>query len=342
MGVAASRRKALLVGLLPLLLFLSACAGSPSTPNVPSAMPPPAVPEARGPLARVRSWAYQIQNQSQGDNLRRLADSRYDLLVIDQTRSVKGEESYDSRAAVARLKDSPNSSGGKKLVVCYIDVGEAESYRWYWQKGWRVGSPEWIVAPDPDGWDENYPVKFWRQEWKSIVEEYVSRIIEDGCDGIYLDWLEVYSFEPVAKAARAERLDVRRELIAFVRDLARYSRVRKPGFILIAQNASELVRVPEYVDLFDAIAQEAIWYEGGGDPDTADQPGDVPVGSEDSAEYLTNLKLWQRQGKPVFNVEYAQQPAHVQRAYRLGMEQGFKTYVTLRPLDALTRTPPEP
>ncbi|MBI2847407.1 MAG: endo alpha-1,4 polygalactosaminidase [Chloroflexi bacterium] len=340
--MASSKRKGLLIGLLLLLLLLSACAVSPSTPSVPYPTPLPAVPEARGPLADIRLWAYQLQGQNEGDNLQKLADSRYDLLVIEQTRSVKSEESYDSKADVTILKGSTNSSGEKKLVVCYIDVGEAESYRWYWQKGWRVGSPEWIVAPDPDGWDENYPVKFWRQEWKNIVKEYVNRIIEDGYDGIYLDWLEVYSFEPVIRAAKAEGLDARMELIRFVRELAEYARDKKPGFLLIAQNASELGGFSEYVEVFDAIAQEAIWYEGGGDPDTAEQPGDVLIDPEDSAEYLANLKAWQRQGKPVFNVEYAQQPAHAQRAYRLGKEQGFKAYVTLRPLDALTSTPPEP
>ena len=292
------------------------------------------------PLRDVRFFAYQLQGQDESGSIGRLADSRYDLLVIDQTRSLKGEEGYDSAADVARLKGSEGSSGGKKVVVCYLDVGEAESYRWYWRDGWRVGSPEWIVAPDPDGWDENYPVKFWRPEWKRIMNEAVDRIIEDGYDGIYLDWLEVYSFEPVAEAARSEGLNARDELVEFVRELTVRAGTKSPGFLCIAQNAAELGSDPEYVELFDAIAQEGVWYEGGGDPDTDETPGDVSVDPELTRELLGDLRLWQERRKPVFDVEYAQESSSVNRAYALGEEHGFKTYVTLRALDALSKTPP--
>lgn len=295
--------------------------------------------ETKNSLENVKFWAYQIQDQYENDNIQKLAASRYDLLVIDQTRSIKGEEDYDDKADVSLLKNSSNSSGGKKIVVCYIDVGEAESYRWYWQKSWQIGDPDWIVAEDPDGWDENYPVKFWRKEWKNIMKKCLDRIIEDGYDGIYLDWLEIYSFEPVAEAAKAEDLDVRLELVKFVRELSQHAHLKNPDFLLIAQNAAELGEFPEYVKLFDAIAQEAIWYDGGGDPDTEEQPGDVPLDSYDSEGYVNHLEDWQALGKPVFNVEYAQKPANAQRAYRLGEEHGFKTYVTLRSLDALTKTP---
>ncbi|MBU4179736.1 MAG: endo alpha-1,4 polygalactosaminidase [Actinobacteria bacterium] len=293
-----------------------------------------------GAIEDVRFFAYQIQDQSWDGNLQKLIDSHYDLLIIDQTRSVKGEEGYDSKGEVARLKGSENSTGGNKIVVCYIDVGEAESYRWYWRDGWKVGDPEWIVAPDPDGWDENYPVAFWDEEWKGIMREAIDGIIEDGYDGIYLDWLEVYSFEPVADAAAAEGLDARDELVEFVRELADHAHSRKPGFLFIAQNAAELGSIPEYVGLFDAIAQEAIWYDGGGDPDSGETEGDVPVDPELTDEYLGALALWRKAGKQVFDVEYAEEPVNTKRAYRLGEDHGFKTYVTLRPLEALTGTPP--
>jgi len=292
------------------------------------------------PLYGMRFFAYQIQGQEEDNNIRKLADSRYDLLVIDQTRSLKGEEGYDSAADVARLKSSTGSSGRKKVVVCYLDVGEAEGYRRYWKDDWRVGDPEWIVAPDPGGWDDNYPVKFWRPEWKEIMNQAVDRIIEDGYDGIYLDWLEVYSFEPVVEAAGSEGLNARDELVEFVRELARRGRSKKPGFLLIAQNAAELGSDPEYVELFDAIAQEGVWYEGGSDPDTDEIPGDVTVDPELTRELLDDLKLWQERRKPILDVEYAQQPSNVRRAYTLGEEHGFKTYVTLRMLDALSQTPP--
>jgi len=294
-------------------------------------------------LKKVRFWAYQIQNQNENGNIKKLAASHYDLLVIDQTRSLKGDENYDSKADVSILKNSPNSrrlSDERKLVVCYLDVGEAESYRWYWKQEWKVGAPEWIVAKDPGGWDENYPVKFWRDEWKSIMKQNLDRIIDDGYDGIYLDWLEVYSFEPVAGAAASEGLDARIELTNFVAELSQYAHSKKPDFLFIAQNAAELETFPDYTKLFNAIAQEAVWYDGTGDPDSGEYPGDEPVDVDESDELVELLKKWQKLGKPVLNVEYAGEDANIKDAYLQGGKNGFKTYVTLRALDKLTSTPP--
>ncbi|MCK5036469.1 MAG: endo alpha-1,4 polygalactosaminidase, partial [Candidatus Sabulitectum sp.] len=149
---------------------------------------------AVGDLSDVEFWMYQIQDQHMDGAIEALGNTHYDMLVIDQTRSIIGEEGWDSAGDVAYLQ----STG--KLVICYIDVGEAEDYRWYWQAGWEVGNPSWIAGEDPDGWDGNYPVLFWHDDWKVIMAEYLTRIINDGYDGIYLDWLEVYDFEAVIDA----------------------------------------------------------------------------------------------------------------------------------------------
>jgi len=289
-------------------------------------------------LKNVRFWAYQIQDQDENGNIQKLASTHYDLLVIDQTRSLKGQEDYNSKKDVDLLKKSANSKGKRKLVICYIDIGEAESYRWYWQTNWKIGDPDWIVAEDPDGWDENFPVKFWEDEWKEIMERNIDRIIEDGYDGVYLDWLEIYSFKQVADAAKQEGLDTRVELIKFIDEVSEYARSKKPDFIFIAQNAAEMGKYPEYVRLFDAIAQEAVWFDGSGDPDTGEHQGDRRIDKEDSRELINYLEEWQKLGKPVFNVEYAKDPDMVKEAYRQGGKNGFLTYVTLRPLDRITNT----
>lgn len=293
----------------------------------------------KGKLAGVKTWAYQIQDQNAGSNIDKLIDSHYDLLVIDQTRSLLGDEGYDSKDEVSLLKKSDNSTDGQKIVICYLDVGEAEGYRWYWQDNWEVGSPEWIVAEDPDGWDENYPVKFWRQQWKKIMKQAIDKIIDDGYDGIYMDWLEVYSFEPVAKAAKNEGLDSVEEMIEFVNELADYARLKKKDFIIIAQNAAELGEKKRYIDVFDAIAQEAIWFDGG-DSDKEEKVGDVRNVKQLTGEYIKYLNIWQKANKPILDVEYATTPKNAVEAYELGNKNGFLTYVTTRPLDSLTKTKP--
>ncbi len=238
------------------------------------------------------------------------------------------------------LKQSAADEGRERTVLAYLDVGEAESYRWYWQEDWEVGSPEWIVAPDPDGWDENYPVAFWYDEWRDIMFNSIDGLIADGYDGAYLDWLEVYDFEPVAEMANAQGLDPEDELVSFVRALSDYAHAQDPEFILVAQNAAELGSRAEYREIFDAVAQEAVWFDGGGDPDDEEQVGDVAQDPELTQEYLDYLAVWQDAGVPVWVCEYATQADNVESAYELADEHGFLGYVTTRPLDQLTDTPP--
>jgi endo-alpha-1,4-polygalactosaminidase (GH114 family) len=99
-------------------------------------------------------------------------------------------------------------------------------------------------------------------------------------------------------------------------------------------------RVPGYMDLFDGIAQEAIWFDGGGDPDAEEQISDVRIDTDQTAEYLDDLQVWLDAGLPVFNVEYAIEPEHVSEAYELSSEQGYVPYVTTRPLAQLTEAQP--
>ena len=47
------------------------------------------------------------------------------------------------------------NNGGKRLLISYMSIGEAEDYRYYWVNSWSVGSPSWIQAENPD-WEGNY------------------------------------------------------------------------------------------------------------------------------------------------------------------------------------------
>jgi len=249
------------------------------------------------------------------------------------------------KAAIGLLHSSLGSSHRGKLVLAYMDIGEAENYRWYWQSGWNVGNPDWIVAPDPDGWEGNHPVLFWRQSWKTIVfgtqYSYLDLVLADEFDGIYLDWIEAAAFEPVVSGAIREKKDPRAEMITFVSELATYARTQKPNFLVIPQNALDLAQqsdaiTDQYLSTIDGIAQEAIWFDGSSDQ--SQQQSDLP--SDYTAEALQDLAVFQAAGKPIFTVDYAEQPEHVAYAYEQAAARGFHEYVTLRQLDKLTSTPP--
>ena len=49
-----------------------------------------------------------------------------------------------------------------KTVLCYLSIGEAESYRPYWQKSWKTEKPAFLLKENPN-WAGNYRVKYWTQ-----------------------------------------------------------------------------------------------------------------------------------------------------------------------------------
>jgi dipeptidyl aminopeptidase/acylaminoacyl peptidase len=105
-------------------------------------------------LANVTNWLYLIGDNPEPDVVTQSAASEYDLVVLDFVPSQADATDYPMTEVVAALHDAG------KLVIAYIDVGQAENYRTYWQPGWRVGNPEWIIGIDPDGWEGNFPVAF--------------------------------------------------------------------------------------------------------------------------------------------------------------------------------------
>lgn len=59
------------------------------------------------------------------------------------------------------------NNGGKRLVIGYLSIGEAEDYKFYWNKK----KPNWIVKEN-----ENWEGKYWSPEWKSIIKKYQKKI----------------------------------------------------------------------------------------------------------------------------------------------------------------------
>lgn len=95
-------------------------------------------------LNEIKFWGYQIGeiDNVAGDAVDKLVASKYDMLVIEPTRTdwdlqtdgtFKGSPSFDTKGMVQRLKESKASDGvHRKLVIAYIDIGETEDWRWYW------------------------------------------------------------------------------------------------------------------------------------------------------------------------------------------------------------------
>lgn len=298
-------------------------------------------------LENVHFWTYLLQNVEVEENIDALVNSHYDLVVIDDVRTIFDLIDYDMSDAVSQIKNSSNSLGQDKIVVAYIDIGEAEDYRWYWEDGWKIGDPEFIVVEDPDGWSGNFPVKYWDEDWKDIIiydeSSYLNQLLEDGFDGIYLDWIEAFEDDDVIAKAKQDEVDPAEEMIDFIEEIAIYCREQDQDFIIIAQNALELGEYDEYLEIIDGVAQEQIWFDGLADANDTAAEGDrpMPATGEFSTEYyLEKLEPFVEAGLPIFTVDYALKKENADKAYRESLERGFIPYVSMRSLSKLSETPP--
>jgi cysteinyl-tRNA synthetase len=248
---------------------------------------------SRAIVHEAQSWAYQIQGA-----LGTIARSSADVVVIDPD--------HAGPAAPFRRK----ADGTRRAVLAYLSIGEAETYRAYWQRCCRSDKPSWLTSMT-QGWADNYVVRFWEPGWKEIVRTSVSAIMAKGYDGLYLDRVDTYESVEAPGGSRAA-------MIAFVKEIADYARSLKPDAAILVQNAEELLDSEGYVAVIDGIAKEDLLH-GAGHDGNRNPPGMI----SSSVHYLKRAK---KRGKAVFVVEYlsGQQTAVVaEEIRRLGFVPNF-------------------
>ena len=316
-------------------------------------------------LSQVKYWSYQIQGIENPGSVEALSTSNYDMLVIEPTRtdwSSNDTKNFDTKTMVKLLKSSKASDKiHRKLVMAYVNIGEAEDWRWYWKwSKWQSDRPrpknipDYVLVPDPDGWSGNFPVAYWDPEWKDTViygenqdldkyrdyESIIDEVIDDGFDGVYLDWIEGYENEAVIAKAKNQGKDPKLEMILFIKEIRKYAKSKDPDFVIIQQNGVELCEGhPEIFTIIDGISQEAIWYDGAAfDNWNAPDGYDVPTDPELTNYYIKYLKKYKKAGLPVFNCEYAFN--YSDDAYTKSNNLGFIAYSTRRSLSNITTVPP--
>ena len=87
--------------------------------------------------------------------------------------------------------------GARRLVFARVDIGHADSSRYYWKSGWKEGSPPYIGVPTPTNPDQYY-VRYWYKAWQDIISgkplSYVYGIYKQGFDGVVIDGISSYRF----------------------------------------------------------------------------------------------------------------------------------------------------
>jgi cysteinyl-tRNA synthetase len=296
-------------------------------------------------LAGAKSWSYQLQKIKPDA----IAAAPYDVFVLDYSRDGTDEHALTAEE-IARLKVKPD--GGRRIVLAYLSIGEAETYRFYWNKEWDPPSPRpangaaakrgapspppeppasHAAAPPPwlgdqnKRWRTNVLVRYWHPDWQAIVfrgpDNYLDRILKAGFDGIYLDRVDVY--QELAK----ENPAAREQMIDFVMALAAHARARKEGFLIVPQNAEELLDEQKYRAAIDAIAKEDLLF-GDGRSKHPNSQKRIEAG-------IDHLKRMTADRKPVFVVEYLDKPEDIASARKRLEELGFVPHFAKRGLDVM-------
>ena len=272
-------------------------------------------------LGAVGNWGYWLSSFEVAG----VAAAPHDLLVVDSEISVKGvfERQFQAKE-VARMKRRPD--GRNRVLLAYLSIGEAERYRPYWQPDWNdpARKPPWLDKENRR-WAGNYAVQFWRREWQQLIfgtpESYLDRIVAQGFDGVYLDRADaLFQWRKLHPSARAD-------MSAFIAALAAHARRQKPEFLVVMQNAEELLEEPAVLDAVDGIAKENLLYG----VRRAEEPNKI----DDVNWSIELLHVAQSAGRKVLVVEYLKDPEKIAAAATRILEEGFVPYFAPRRLHCL-------
>lgn len=228
-----------------------------------ASVPAVALSTSRFP-APVDDWAYQLQGY--GNDLSKIEASAFDLVVIDYSRFGDGPSEW-SAAAIEALRN--NGPCGRRTVLAYMSVGEAETYRYYWKDTW-IDEDGALVPGEAPGWlgpfnrayPDNYKVRYWHRSWQRIIfgvatgpgKSYLDRIIDQGFDGVYLDIIDAFEFwGPDEIDGNNERRQAPSDMVRLVRKLAKYARQTRgiENFLIVPQNGAGLIAPWAYPDAAD-------------------------------------------------------------------------------------------
>lgn len=266
------------------------------------------------PFSAARSWAYQLKNLGPVQR-QAIADSPYDLMVVDYARSLDSDVDQEvplTREEVAAMQRKPD--GGRRIVIAYLSIGEAENYRYYWKPEWNKKRPAWMKGESKE-WKGNYLVQYWNPDWQRIVygnpDSFVDRILAAGFDGFYVDRSDAYYRFGDSKEARDRMVD-------FIIDLSKYIHARKSDAAIMIQNAEELLERPNFVAAIDAIAKEDLVF---GITHREER------NKKDDIEWSDNLlRAAQSAGKRIFVVEYLTKPTNIATARQFMSSHDYVLY----------------
>jgi len=176
--------------------FISFAANERNLTNIPDYPVKPfhENPENITKISQAKNFLYLINPEnynSKPDFISAVNQTNYDVVIMDLFHN---EDAY-TNVEIQQLKTKLN--GGKRLVICYMSIGESEDYRFYWQNTWKTNKPDWLLTENPQ-WKGNYKVRYWEKSWQNIIygndASYLKKILDAGFDGVYLDLIDAFEY----------------------------------------------------------------------------------------------------------------------------------------------------
>jgi uncharacterized protein (TIGR01370 family) len=305
------------------------------------------VPVGRG-LTDVRTYLYQFQRIEESSAVEALGKSAYDLLIVEPLSTYRSGANIDAKALVQRLR-------GKRvdrLVFAYLNLAEADANRRYWERSWKApdggkpGRPDFLAAPDPDGWKDTYLVRYWDPRWQELLLADLRVVLAAGYDGLCLDWCGAFENSTLRRLSESESRSAVRDMVDLVTRVRETARTINPGALLLLQNPGGLQdQAPRISTFADGVLYENTWYSGKAEADWSDERGgDVEDRSAQAATRrearFAQMDRWKAEGKPVFTLDYCLKPEHAREVYESAGRRGYVALVSRSALDRLTETPP--
>ena len=278
--------------------------------------------DLRRHLKAVRRWGCQYQNIDVAE----IAASDLDLIAVEPSLDDDANR-FISAAQVEALKRKPD--GGRRIVLGYLCVGEADTKRWFWPAAWRNRPPDWL-GPENSEWPGSYPVRYWQREWRDLLldspQSLLQQLLDAGYDGALLDRVDAFQdWQSIVPNAPELMIDL-------VVSLAERARSQRPGFLLLPQNAEPLLRYPAYRGVIDGLNKESLLagLQGQNQLNTA----------EDVAWSLGYIDQVRRLGLKLLATEYTSDPGVTRQVTRRLLELGFTPFIGRRALDRMPEPPP--
>ncbi len=258
------------------------------------------IPAQTAEPAKINSYAYVLQADKLADTkegaVKLLRDCGRELIVIDPFYSPGVRWSKEDIADI-------RSGMPGRIIIAYLSIGEAETYRSYWRPEWNNPDtrPAFILDENPD-WPGNFKVKFWDQDWQSLVFSQLKHIAQTGFDGVLLDIVDAFEYfetnpdgtltdyklnPDTGKSYRADMID-------FIRSIKKkLDTYADKDFLIIPQNGTQLLESQPYQDTISYQAIENLFTNG-----------DKVQPKEHSAYILSYLDSLINNGKGVLLTEY--------------------------------------